>query len=49
MMGMLAELKRSFIKEWTKAGREAAMKRGVKMGHKAKALPATSRSYIKVY
>lgn len=34
MVGVLAELERSLIKERTKAGRAAAMSRGVKMGRK---------------
>jgi DNA invertase Pin-like site-specific DNA recombinase len=34
MVGVLAELERSLIKERTKAGRAAAMARGVKMGRK---------------
>jgi len=36
MVGILAELERSLIGERTKAGRAAAMARGVKMGRKAK-------------
>jgi DNA invertase Pin-like site-specific DNA recombinase len=36
MAGILAELERSLIGERTKAGRAAAMARGVKMGRKAK-------------
>jgi len=36
MVGILAELERSLIQERTKAGRAAAMARGVKMGRKAK-------------
>jgi DNA invertase Pin-like site-specific DNA recombinase len=36
MVGILAELERSLIQERTKAGREAAMARGVKMGRKVK-------------
>ena len=36
MVGILAELERSLIKERTKAGRAAAVARGVKMGRKAK-------------
>ena len=34
MIGILAELERSLIKERTQAGRAAAIKRGVKMGRK---------------
>ncbi len=34
MVGILAELERSLIGERTKAGRAAAMARGVKMGNK---------------
>lgn len=36
MVGILAELERSLIQERTKAGREAARARGVKMGRKVK-------------
>lgn len=36
MVGILAELERSLIGEITKAGRAAAMARGVKMGRKVK-------------
>jgi DNA invertase Pin-like site-specific DNA recombinase len=36
MVGVLAELERSLIRERTKAGRAAAMGRGVKMGRKPK-------------
>ncbi len=36
MLGILAELERSLIQERTKAGRAAAVARGVKMGRKAK-------------
>lgn len=36
MVGILAELERSLIQERTKAGRAAAMARGVKMGRKPK-------------
>jgi DNA invertase Pin-like site-specific DNA recombinase len=36
MVGILAELERSLIGERTKAGRAAAMARGVKMGRKVK-------------
>lgn len=36
MIGVLAELERSVISERTKAGRAAAMVRGVKMGRKPK-------------
>ena len=39
MVGVLAELERSLIKERTKAGRAAAMSRGVKMGRKSKLSP----------
>jgi DNA invertase Pin-like site-specific DNA recombinase len=39
MIGVLAELERSLIRERTKAGREAAKKRGVKMGRKPKLSP----------
>lgn len=39
MIGILAELERSLIKERTKAGREAAKARGVKMGRKPKLTP----------
>jgi len=34
MVGILAELERSLIKERTKAGRAAAVARGVRMGRK---------------
>ena len=34
MVGVLAELERSLIRERTKAGRAAAMARGVRMGRK---------------
>jgi DNA invertase Pin-like site-specific DNA recombinase len=50
MVGVLAELERSLIQERTKAGREAAMKRGVKMGRKPKLSPqqvAHARKLIK--
>jgi DNA invertase Pin-like site-specific DNA recombinase len=36
MVGILAELERSLISERTKAGRVAAIARGVKMGRKVK-------------
>jgi DNA invertase Pin-like site-specific DNA recombinase len=39
MVGILAELERSLIQERTKAGRAAAVARGVKMGRKAKLTP----------
>lgn len=39
MVGILAELERSLIQERTKAGRAAAVARGVKMGHKPKLSP----------
>jgi DNA invertase Pin-like site-specific DNA recombinase len=39
MVGILAELERSLIKERTKAGRAAAVARGVKMGRKVKLTP----------
>jgi DNA invertase Pin-like site-specific DNA recombinase len=39
MVGILAELERSLIKERTKAGRVAAVARGVIMGRKAKLSP----------
>lgn len=39
MIGILAELERSLIQERTRAGREAAISRGVKMGHKSKLTP----------
>ena len=39
MVGVLAELERSLIKERTKAGRTAAMQRGVKMGRKPRLSP----------
>src|SRR5262245_35609599 len=39
MVGVLAELERSLIQERTKAGRDAAIKRGVKMGRKPKLTP----------
>lgn len=39
MIGILAELERSLIGERTKAGREAAKARGVKMGRKTKLTP----------
>jgi DNA invertase Pin-like site-specific DNA recombinase len=35
MVGILAELERGLIQEWTQAGRAAAIARGVKMGRKA--------------
>ncbi len=43
MVGVLAELERSLIKERTKAGRAAAMARGVKMGRKPKLSPQQIR------
>lgn len=39
MVGILAELERSLIQERTKAGRAAAVARGVKMGRKPKLSP----------
>lgn len=39
MIGILAELERSLIQERTKAGRAAAVARGVKMGRKPKLTP----------
>jgi DNA invertase Pin-like site-specific DNA recombinase len=39
MVGILAELERSLIQERTKAGRAAAVARGVKMGRKVKLTP----------
>jgi DNA invertase Pin-like site-specific DNA recombinase len=39
MVGVLAELERSLISERTRAGRVAAMARGVKMGRKPKLSP----------
>lgn len=39
LIGILAELERSLIQERTKAGREAAISRGVKMGRKPKLSP----------
>lgn len=39
MVGILAELERSLIQERTKAGRVAAVARGVKMGRKPKLTP----------
>jgi DNA invertase Pin-like site-specific DNA recombinase len=39
MVGVLAELERSLIQERTKAGREAAQRRGVKFGCKPKLSP----------
>ncbi len=39
MVGVLAELERSLIQERTKAGRVAAMARGVKMGRPSKLSP----------
>ena len=39
MIGVLAELERSLIRERTKAGRDAAKKRGVKLGRKPKLSP----------
>lgn len=39
MVGILAELERSLIQERTKAGRIAAIARGVKMGRKVKLTP----------
>jgi DNA invertase Pin-like site-specific DNA recombinase len=39
MVGVLAELERSLISERTRAGRAAAMARGVKMGRKPKLSP----------
>ena len=39
MVGILAELERSLLQERTKAGRAAAMARGVRMGRKPKLSP----------
>ncbi len=39
MVGILAELERSLIGQRTKAGRTAAVARGVKMGRKPKLTP----------
>jgi DNA invertase Pin-like site-specific DNA recombinase len=39
MVGVLAELERSLIKERTKAGRDAAQRRGVKLGRPRKLSP----------
>lgn len=39
MIGILAELEKSLIQERTKAGRAAAVARGVKMGRKVKLTP----------
>jgi DNA invertase Pin-like site-specific DNA recombinase len=39
MVGVLAELEKSLIQERTKAGREAAQRRGVKLGRKPKLSP----------
>jgi len=39
LVGVLAELERSLIQERTQAGREAAKRRGVKLGRKAKLSP----------
>ena len=39
MVGVLAELEKSLIQERTKAGREAAQQRGVKLGRKPKLSP----------
>jgi DNA invertase Pin-like site-specific DNA recombinase len=39
MVGILAELEKSLIQERTKAGRAAAVSRGVKMGRKTKLTP----------
>jgi DNA invertase Pin-like site-specific DNA recombinase len=39
MVGVLAELERSLIQERTKAGRESAKRRGVKLGRKPKPSP----------
>lgn len=39
MLGVMAELERSLIAQRTKAGRAAAIVRGVKMGRKAKLTP----------
>ena len=39
MVGVLAELERSLIQERTKAGRDAAKRRGVKFGRKRKLSP----------
>jgi DNA invertase Pin-like site-specific DNA recombinase len=39
MVGVLAELERSVIQERTQAGREAAKRRGVKLGRKPKLSP----------
>lgn len=39
MVGILAELKRSLIQERTRAGRSAAVARGVRMGRKPKLTP----------
>jgi DNA invertase Pin-like site-specific DNA recombinase len=46
MLGILAELERSLIQERTKAGRAAAVARGVKMGRKSK-LPLQQVSHAK--
>ena len=50
MVGVLAELEKSLIRERTKAGREAAQRRGVKMGRKPKLSPpqvAHARKLVK--
>ena len=39
MIGVLAELERSLISEWTRAGVKAARGRGVKFGRKPKLTP----------
>jgi DNA invertase Pin-like site-specific DNA recombinase len=39
MIGVLAELERSLISEWTRAGVKAAQRRGVKFGRKPKLTP----------
>jgi len=49
MIGILAELERSFIQERTKAGRAAAKARGVKMGRKPKPDTATGQTRAKTH
>jgi DNA invertase Pin-like site-specific DNA recombinase len=48
MIGILAELEKSLIQERTKAGRAAAVARGVQMGRKAKLTPQQIRHAAKL-
>jgi DNA invertase Pin-like site-specific DNA recombinase len=48
MVGILAELERSLIQERTKAGRAAAIARGVKMGRKSKLIAQQVTHAIKL-